>query len=474
MRTIPMTPRIFLALSALLIWGLAGSSAHAQELSELRTTADVAELVAPSVVNVNTTRTVRQRSPFADDPFFRRFFGEPEGGREREATNLGSGVIISSDGYVITNNHVVAQADEVRISTIDGGDYLAEVVGTDEASDLALLKVDAEGLTALPIGDSDALRVGEVVLAIGNPFGLGGTVTMGIVSAKGRGIGLIDYEDFIQTDAAINPGNSGGALVNLRGELVGLNSAILSRSGGSQGVGFAIPSKLAMIVTDNLREYGHVVRGYLGVRLQDLDHTLARGMGLDDDERGVVVSFVEEGSPADEGGLEAGDVVLEMDGDEMDSMRELRTIVGHTRPGTKVKLKIFRQGDRRMIEVELGSRQEEEVVAQGEPEPEEESLTPFEGVSVQEASPRLNQYMRLPADTQGPVVVNVEARTPAARAGLQAGDIIRSVNRESIDDANELRNAVRRAVRDEPDRPVVLLVERGQVTIYLAVDPSGH
>ena len=467
------TPRILMILGAFALLGLGTPTAQAQPLAELQTTADVAELVAPSVVNVNTTRTVRTRSPFEDDPFFRRFFGERGNGGEREATNLGSGVIISRDGYILTNNHVVAQADEVRITTTNGENHLAEVIGTDEASDLALLKVDADDLTPLAIGDSDELRVGEVVLAIGNPFGLDGTVTMGIVSAKGRGIGLIDYEDFIQTDAAINPGNSGGALVNLRGELVGINSAILSRSGGSQGVGFAIPANLATIVMESLRDHGHVVRGYLGVRLQDLDQNLARGMGLEEDERGVVVTFVEENSAADKGGLQASDIILEIDGRTVQSMRELRTVVGHTAPGTKLSFEIFRDGKHREMMVELGTRPDEEQVASVAPEEEEEKVAPFEGVAVQEASPRLNQQLRLPVETRGPIVVKVAARTPAARAGLQPGDIIRQVNQQQVGNTEELRNAVKRAVQDSRERPVVLLVQRGEIMLYMAVDPSG-
>jgi len=478
-------PRIYIVLGVLALLGLGVwlghhaensevslgvISAQAQPMAELETTADVAEQVAPSVVNVNTTRMVSQTSPFANDPFFNQFFGQPQ---EREATNLGSGVIISRDGYILTNNHVVAQADEVRITTTNGMDYLAEVIGTDEASDLALLKVDADDLTPLPIGNSDELRVGEVVLAIGNPFGLDGTVTMGIVSAKGRGIGLVDYEDFIQTDAAINPGNSGGALVNLRGELVGINSAILSRSGGSQGVGFAIPSNMATVVMENLREHGRVLRGYLGVRLQDLDPTLARGMGLDDDQQGVVVTLVEENSAADVGGMKAGDIIVAVDGRPADSMRELRTMVGLTAPGTEVEFEVFRDGKRRDLDIELGTRPGDDTVIPASDEQDAGHGAPFEGVAVQDANPRLNQQMRLAPDSQGPVVVNVKPHTPAARGGLRVGDIILQVDQQPVEDTDGLRNAVKLAMRDEPDRPVVLLVQRGEISLYVAVDPSG-
>ncbi len=476
--------RVGLALAAILLlaagvvigqgWhgdagALSATTAHAQALIKLESTADVAELVTPSVVNVFTTRTIDVHSPFEDDPFFRRFFGIPEGPRKREAKSLGSGVIVSSDGYILTNNHVVEGADEVRVHTQDGDDLEAKIVGTDKPSDLALLKVDAKDLTPITIGDSDKLRIGEIVLAIGDPFGVGETVTMGIVSAKNRGIGMTDYEDFIQTDAAINPGNSGGALVNLRGELVGINSAILSRSGGSQGIGFAIPTNLAKVVMENLKEHGKVVRGYLGVTLQDVTKTLAEGLGLPEDTHGAAVTTVVDGSAADEAGLKAGDVITAIDGKPVQSMQQLRTRIGHTAPGTKVKLTINRAGEEKTITVKLGTRPSDEELASGMITGGGEKGSLLEGLRVRDPDPQLLMQLQLPGDTDHPVVIGVEPKSPAARAGLQQGDVILEVDRAPVKNTAALVKAVKAAVKRHPDRPVLLLIQRGQLTLYAAL-----
>ncbi len=335
---------------------------------------------------------------------------------------MGSGVIVSPDGYILTNNHVVDGADEIRVHTQDGDDLEAKVIGTDKASDLALLKVDKKGLAPITLGDSEKLRVGEVVLAIGDPFGVGETVTMGIVSAKNRGIGMADYEDFIQTDAAINPGNSGGALVNLRGELVGINSAILSRSGGSQGIGFAIPVNLASVVMDNLREHGKVVRGYLGVSLQDVNKNLARGLGLDEGTHGAAVTSVVAGSAAADAGLKTGDVVVALDGKPVKSMEKLRTEIGHTPPKTKVTLTINRDGKNKDITVTLGTRPSDEELAEGvtSPGPDNQNSI-LDGLHLHDATPMLLQQLRLPMDTTGPTVVGVEPQESGRARGDPAG-----------------------------------------------------
>ncbi len=448
---------------------LAATSAHAQTLVKLESTADVAELVTPSVVNVFTTRTIDVHSPFEDDPFFRRFFGIPEGPQKREAKSLGSGVIVSSDGYILTNNHVVEGADEVRVHTQDGDDLEAKIVGTDKPSDLALLKVDAKDLPPIMLGDSDKLRVGEVVLAVGDPFGVGETVTMGIVSAKNRGIGMVDYEDFIQTDAAINPGNSGGALVNLRGELVGINSAILSRSGGSQGIGFAIPVNLARVVMENLKEHGKVVRGYLGVTLQNVDKTLAEGLGLSRDTHGAAVTTVVDGSAADEAGLKPGDVITKIDGKPVQSMQQLRTKIGHTPPGTKVELTVNRAGEVKTLTVKLGTRPSDEELASGVIGGGGEEGSLLEGLRVRDPDPQLLMQLQLPEDTHHPVIVGVKPKTPAARAGLQQGDIILEVDRAPVKNTAALVKAVKTAFKRHPDRPVLLLIQRGQLTLYAAL-----
>ena len=450
---------------------LEATPAHAQALVKLESTADVAELVTPSVVNVFTTRTINVHSPFEDDPFFRRFFGIPDNQpqRKREAKSLGSGVIVSADGYILTNNHVVEGADEVRVHTQSGEDLEAKVVGTDKPSDLALLKVEAKDLTPISIGDSEVLRVGEVVLAIGDPFGVGETVTMGIVSAKNRGIGMVDYEDFIQTDAAINPGNSGGALVNLRGELVGINSAILSRSGGSQGIGFAIPTNLAKVVMENLKEHGKVVRGYLGVSLQDVDQNLAKGLGLDENVHGAAITTVVPGSAADDAGLQTGDVIIKVDGKTVQSMRQLRTRIGHTAPGTKVKLTVNREGKEKAITVKLGTRPSDEELAEGVTSPEGEEGSLLEGLRVHDPTPQLLMQLQLPEDTGHPIVVRVQGKSPAARAGLQQGDVILEVDRAPVKNAVALVEAIKAAQKRHPDRPVLLLIQRGQVTLYAAL-----
>ena len=447
-------------------------TARAQSLRDLETTADVAELVMPSVVNISTSRTVSMENhPFFIDPMFRRFFdGRGREPQERESNSLGSGVIISRDGYVITNNHVVAEAEEIQVSTDDGKVYYAEVIGTDELSDLALLKIDADDLTPIAIGDSELLRVGEAVMAVGNPFGVGQTVTMGIVSAKGRAIGLINYEDFIQTDAAINPGNSGGALVNMHGELVGVNSAILSRSGGSQGIGFAIPTSLASVVIDNLREHGRVVRGYLGVQPQDLDSATAMSLGLDEGTRGVLISDVLDGSPASDAGLERYDIVVGMNGEPVESATSFRNHIGHMPPGTEVDLEIIRDGRAREKTVALGERPDQQQISQNDTEGESD-LSLLEGLRVYDSNSRAAQQFNLPRELEGPVVIEVSPRTPASHAGLQPGDVILEVNRRSVNSVSEFEGEVRDAVRDDDRRPVALLVQRRGSTVFVALSP---
>ncbi|HOJ14480.1 MAG TPA: Do family serine endopeptidase, partial [Deltaproteobacteria bacterium] len=315
--------------------------------------ADVAERVLPSVVNISSVKTVTQQSPLFMDPFFREFFGQAIP-KERVERALGSGVIVSGDGYIITNNHVVGGADRVEVRLSDGRVFQATIVGTDPKSDVAVIKINKTGLPAIKIGDSSRLRIGEFVLAVGNPYGLEQTVTLGIVSALGRsGLGITDYENFIQTDAAINPGNSGGALVNMKGELVGINTAILSRTGGSVGIGFAIPVNLAMSIKKSIEKYGKVLRGWLGVTVQELTPELAQSLGLAT-VKGALVNDVQKGSPADKSGLKRGDVIVAIDGQPVNNTASMRFLVSEALPGTTVRVKVVREGRETTVPVEVG------------------------------------------------------------------------------------------------------------------------
>src|SRR5512146_1972371 len=346
---------------------------------------EVAAIATPSVVNISTTRVIKSReeAPFDlfDDPFFRRFFGDqfphPNIPKEHKEQSLGSGVIVSDDGYIVTNNHVIEKAQEIKVLLLNKKDYTAKLVGADPKTDIAVIKIDAKGLPALPWGDSGKLKVGEIVFAIGNPFGLNQTVTMGIISAVGRAnVGIADYEDFIQTDAAINPGNSGGAMINPRGELIGINTAILSRTGGYQGIGFAVPSSMARQVMDSLRKYKKVVRGWLGVSIQEVTSDLAEEFGVKE-LKGALVSGVIKGSPAEKAGIKQGDVILLFNSKVVDDTGHLRNMVSQTPIGTTVKVRLLRKKkeiDADVVIAELPKKIAETTSKNGqEPEVEEES-----------------------------------------------------------------------------------------------------
>ncbi|MDZ7803185.1 S1C family serine protease [Thiohalophilus sp.] len=309
--------------------------------------ADAVEAAAPAVVNIHTKKIVtREAHPLLDDPVFRHFFGDNFGGpREREETNLGSGVIISEQGYILTNNHVISDAEEIRIALPDQRSATATVVGTDPDTDLAVLKVELDALPVITLGRSDQLRVGDVVLAIGNPFGVGQTVTSGIVSATGRNmLGISTFENFIQTDAAINPGNSGGALITANGELIGINTAIFSRSGGSQGIGFAIPTSLARDVMQQIIEHGEVKRGWLGVAIQNINDNLAESLDLDEDQKGVIITSILNQGPADDADLQPGDVITQIDDRAVTDVASALDIISSHRPGDRITINIIRQG----------------------------------------------------------------------------------------------------------------------------------
>ena len=441
--------------------------------------ADIAEKAAPSVVNVASSRTVKnvaEKSPFFDDPFFRRFFG-PGGGNGgpggQEAPEekhlergLGSGVIVSSDGIVITNNHVVDGADEIRVTTADKQEYAAKVIGTDAKSDVAVLRLsgDVKSLQPIAIGDSSQLRLGDVVLAIGNPFGVGQTITMGIVSAKGRAnVGIASYDDFIQTDAAINPGNSGGALVDMDGQLVGINTAILSRTGGYQGIGFAIPTNMAQPIMKSLIDHGKVVRGWLGVGIQDIDQDLASAMKLGS-LKGILISEVMDAGPGAKAGLKSGDVVLKLNGQPMDSTGEFRNAVAAAGAGASVKIELVRDGKPVALDAKLGELPAEKAGAGGG----EDQSTPtsaLDGLTLQDLNPALRHKLDVPQGVKaGVVVTEVDPNSPAANSGLMPGDLVLEVNRIPVTDVGKFREAYAKS----QDRTLLRLVREGR-TLFLVV-----
>jgi len=405
-------------------------------------------MTMPAVVNINTDKVVEsQNHPFMNDPLFRRFFERemPDNNRERMERSLGSGVVISADGYIVTNNHVVQDAESIRVAFNDREVFEAEIIGTDPETDVALIKIDADGdLPFLQFGDSDAVRVGEQVMAVGNPFGVGQTVTMGIVSAKGRSIGLMDYEDHIQTDAAINPGNSGGAMVNMRGEVVGINSAILSRSGGSQGIGFAIPANMVQRILESLRSDGEVQRAWLGVQVREVNQGIADYYGLDK-PRGVLVASVDDGTPANEGGVREGDIILSIDRERVDTVSELRNTVSLMEVGSTVELDILRDGDDVRKKVTLGELPTPDGVVRGRPGTGPEADDGIEGVTVRALNDRLRGHMELDGDLEGLLVTEVGTRSLAAREGLRQGDIILSIDRREVSSLDDYREAMEEA-----------------------------
>jgi len=430
--------------------------------------AEVAETVRPAVVNISTTSVVTmEENPFGDmfnDPMFRHFFGDQFGpGQKRKfkSSALGSGVIVSEHGYILTNNHVVKDAEEIKIILYDKREFKGKVVGVDSRTDLAVVKIDAKDLPTLTFGDSAKLKVGDVVLAVGNPFGLNQTITMGIVSAVGRSnIGLSDFEDFIQTDAAINPGNSGGALVNGSGELVGINTAIFSTSGGYMGIGFAIPSDMAKTVMDSIIKHGRVIRGWLGVSIQNLTPELAKSLGIKDTE-GALIAGVENDSPADKAGLKRGDLVVEMNGKKIKDVTTLRNTVASTAPGTKVDFKVNRNGKEMTITVTLAEYKEKKIIKKTE------FNNVLKGVTVQQITPSLRDKLNLPEGMAGVVVTAVSPDSPA-QGGLQPNDVIEEVNRKAVRTAQEYEDIVSKIGESDT---VLVLIYRGGGSVYITIQP---
>jgi serine protease Do len=430
--------------------------------------ADLAALVMPGVVNISTDKVVEMPDwhPMLNDPMFRRFFGDPEAPDQQEQVerSLGSGVIISQDGYILTSNHVIERASKIRVLFGDSKELEAKIIGQDERTDVALIKVETgEALPYVRIGDSDALRIGDQVMAVGNPFGVGQTVTVGIVSAVGRSIGLIDYEDFIQTDASINPGNSGGALVDMNGALVGINTAILSRSGGSQGVGFAIPSNMAVTIKDMLVSHGKVQRAWLGVITAEVDQTMAEALGMKA-PRGVLISTVNEGTPAAKAGMQENDIILKVDGQAVNSVSDLRNTISLSGVGHDAKLLILRDGKERPITVTLGELPEDPAAA-APAKDESEGADGIDGVIVRELNSGLRQRLQLAEGVEGLVVSEVAPTSNANHRGLRQGDVIVEVAREPVATLADFR----RLVKKDADRPVLLKIRRGDQFQVLAI-----
>ena len=439
-----LTASLLLVLSAT-TWAALPAMVNDEELPSL---APLVERVSPAVVNIRVSQTVSTGGHYGDEAF-RRFFGLPDmPGGQREVASAGSGVIVDAEnGYILTNHHVVEQADQIQISTIDGEVFDAEIVGSDAATDIAVIKVDAKGLTDMPIGDSERVRVGDFVLAIGNPFGLGHTVTSGIVSALGRsGISRDGYEDFIQTDASINPGNSGGALVNLRGELVGVNSAIISRSGGNVGIGFAVPTEIASSIMRQILDFGEVRRGLLGVSIADINPEVAEALNSPVNA-GALITRVEPGSAAEDAGLKVDDIIVGVNDKKISGAAELRNTIGLMRSGDEVEIEYFRDNDKRKASTSLGQQRPAATVGA-------EIHPGLVGAQFAESST---------ARDGGVEVTAVEPGSPAAQRGLRAGDIITAINRRPIRSLNELNEIA------SSSRILFLLVQRGDRALMLQV-----
>ncbi len=435
-----------------------------RETAGILSFAPVVEKVAPSVVSIHTSRTVKVPRMLRD------FFGAPNSGVTQ---GLGSGVIVSRDGYILTNNHVTDGADGVFVTIgKDRKEYKAKKIGADPGTDLAVLKIEGNNFPAIPFADSDKVRVGDIVLAVGNPFGLTQTVTMGIISGLGRsGMGIIDYENFIQTDASVNPGNSGGALVDAEGRLIGINTAIFSRSGGNQGIGFAVPSNLAVQVLNSIRAKGRVERGYLGTVIQPVTREIAVVMKLKS-ASGALVSDVTPGSPAAKAGLAPGDVIVAVNGKGVDTPRELRLAIGSLAPGSKVKVKFVRDGEEKEVEATLGELPPTETrlaPEEGRPGPTPAPASSFlDGVRLRDLLDEYREALGIPPSVKGAIIVEVDPDSVAYRAGLRQGHVIVEINRKPVGDAEQAQEVGGAVKKGDP---VLLRVWSGGQSQYLAISP---
>ena len=439
--------------------------------------APVVKKVLPTVVNIASSKVSKVPTEFfgqlPDDPMFRQFFGDdsnrrfrtPRQAPEQREKGLGSGVVMTPDGYIVTNNHVVDGATDVTVTLADKREFKAKVIGTDPKSDIAVIKIDATNLSPITIADSSKVQVGDYALAVGDPFGVGQTVTMGIVSATGRShLGIEDYEDFIQTDAPINPGNSGGALVNDRGELIGINTAIIAHgSQGNQGIGFAIPANMARNVMQQIVEHGKVTRAYLGIVPQDVTPDIAKQFG-EKEARGALVADVSAGSPAQKSGLERGDIILDVNGKPVADSNALRMTISMMAPDSDAKLKVFRNGAEREIAVKLSAMPTEQAAANSEDKSNSSASSALSGVSVENLDAQSANELGLSPDTKGVVVTNVDPSSEAAEAGLRRGDVIQEVNRQPVKNTSDFE----RAMHSSKDK-ALLLVDRNGSTMYLVV-----
>jgi len=474
-----------LSIGAMLCFSTSASSPEAQETAPtqpgvITSFAAIVEKVAPSVVTVFTTQTVSRTQvpfPFSDDTLRQLFGGQlPQRQGKQTLQGLGSGVIVSPDGYILTANHVVSGAEEIMIGLgTELRKYKAKKIGTDPGTDVALLKIDERNLPGITFADSDKARAGDIVLAVGNPFGLRQTVTMGIISAVGRGgVGIVDYENFIQTDAAINMGNSGGALVDIKGELLGVNTAIFSRSGGNQGVGFAIPANLARDVMQSLREKGRVVRGYIGASVQTLTPELAEAMKLKGQPTGALVGEVAPKTPSEKAGMKTGDVITAVNGKKISDARELRLLIGSMAPGSKAQIQVNREGQTKIFDVQL-AEMPAGVTAEGGPEasPEEsaqpEKTTVFGGVAVADITEDIRTALNLPKEVLGAVIAEVDADSPAGKAGLREGDVIQEVNKQPVKNAKDLVGVSKKL---KPNEKILIRVYSQGRSGYVALEPK--
>ena len=435
----------------------------------------IANAVTPAVVAIQSTQVIKvQQSPLLNDPFFRQFFGNvfPQIPQEQREHALGSGVIVSPDGYILTNNHVVAKATEISVSLSDQRQFHGKVVGADSQTDVAVIKIDAKNLPIASLGDSSALHVGDIVMAFGNPFGLNFTVTRGTVSALGRSQGRIeDFQDFIQTDAAINPGNSGGALVNVRGQVVGINTAILSGGSGPQGegsfmgIGFAIPINMAKHVMEDLIKTGKVSRGYLGVEIGVLDEGLAKQFNVPD-TAGALVQDVTPGGPADKAGIKDGDVIRKLNGQTVADQGQLTAMIANMNPGSVATLEILRDGHPMTINVTLGERPAGLPVVAGAPSSVQQGT--LRGISVQNLAPSIREQLGLPSNVTGVVITQLDPNSPAAQAGLQEGDVIESIGRQPVRTVGEFNRLASQAKGN-----TLLRINRQGNGYFVNISPDG-